>query len=301
LMGGRIWVVSQVGKGSTFLFTANLSVQADQSQRQAAPVSQCPNASVAFLKGLRILLADDSEDNRFLILSYLNDAGCQIEIAENGEIAWSLFQPGRYDLVLMDIEMPVMDGYAATRAIRLIEQQANAAATPVLALTAHAFADIVGKSQEAGFTAHLTKPVRKTALIDAIAQYTHAGSSRVAALPPPAHEAVAPAVAPSAAAAGARIKVRMEPGMEDIVPAYLAKRKKEIAQYRQALENQDFETIRMLGHKLKGTGAGYGFAELTSLGSALEQAALRRDSSDVRTKVDELANYVDNLELEYPE
>jgi hypothetical protein len=198
-----------------------------------------------------------------------------------------MFQPGRYDLVLMDIEMPVMDGYGATHAIRQTEQETGAAATPVLALTAHAFADMAMKSREAGFTAHLTKPIRKASLLEAVSRW---GRIAVESSAPPVPLERGPS----------RVKIRVEAGMEDVVPGYLAKRQKEIQQYRQALESQDFDTIRMLGHKMKGTGAGYGFAELTSLGSALEQAALQRDSSSIRTKVDELATYVDSVELEYP-
>jgi HPt (histidine-containing phosphotransfer) domain-containing protein len=87
--------------------------------------------------------------------------------------------------------------------------------------------------------------------------------------------------------------------MEDLVPSYLDKRRAEIAKYRQALIDEDFETIRMLAHKLKGTGAGYGFEELTSLGGQIEKAATSRDAARVRMCVDALASYIENVELNF--
>jgi HPt (histidine-containing phosphotransfer) domain-containing protein len=89
--------------------------------------------------------------------------------------------------------------------------------------------------------------------------------------------------------------------MEDVVPAYLEKRRKDVQNYRQALADENFEALRMLGHKMKGTGAGYGFSVLTEIGSAVEEAALRKDAASIATGVDRLAWYAGNVKLDYPD
>jgi signal transduction histidine kinase/ActR/RegA family two-component response regulator len=273
LMQGRIWVESTVGAGSTFFFTAQLGVQEDQSERTTSRTSS-PTSEAAFDKnaaGLRILLVDDADDNRFLIRCYLpRDAA--IDIAENGAIAVDLFQKNRYDVVLMDVEMPVMDGYAATRAMRRMESTTGRAATPVLALTAHSAAEIAASAFEAGFTEVLTKPLRRGTLLDALGRYQ----------PVPAVE-----------------RVLIEQGMEDVVPIYLNKRRADVLVYRRALAERDFDSIRNLGHKMKGTGAGYGFQTLTDLGDALESAAKHADAGAIQRKTEELARFLDTVEVEY--
>lgn len=117
---------------------------------------------------LRILLVEDSVTGRFLIEAYLKDTPYRIECAENGEIAVQKFTSSKYDIVLMDMQMPVMDGYTATRTIRDWEKEKGFDPTPIIALTAHALAEDAGKSLEAGCSAHLTKPVKKAELLQAI-------------------------------------------------------------------------------------------------------------------------------------
>ncbi|MBH0204081.1 MAG: response regulator, partial [Nitrospira sp.] len=118
----------------------------------------------------RILLVEDLEDNRDVVALFLKDTPYQIDMAENGAVALQKFQTGRYDLVLMDMQMPVMDGLTATAAIREWERAQQRRPTPIVALTANAFKEEADKCLAVGCTAHLTKPIKKKTLLTAIAQ-----------------------------------------------------------------------------------------------------------------------------------
>ncbi len=119
----------------------------------------------------RILLAEDLEDNRDVVALFLKNTAYELDMAENGAMALAKFQTGAYDLVFMDMQMPVMDGYVATSLIRQWEKEQARPTTPILALTANAFPEELEKSLVAGCTAHLTKPIKKKTLLDAVHQY----------------------------------------------------------------------------------------------------------------------------------
>jgi PAS domain S-box-containing protein len=148
-------------------------------QAVAAALGQTPvpskapvqTQSIPLLPPVRILLAEDLEDNREVVALFLKETPCVLDMAENGAVAVDKFHTGTYDLILMDIQMPVMDGYNATRAIRNWEQERQRPPIPILALTANAFQNELDQSLSAGCTAHLTKPIKKKTLLAAIAQY----------------------------------------------------------------------------------------------------------------------------------
>ncbi len=120
------------------------------------------------MRPLRILLADDSHDNRLLVQAYFKKTPHIIDEAEDGAAAVEKFRTGIYDLVLMDIEMPIMDGYSATRAIRAIENETGRPRIPIIALTASVLAEALDKAIDAGCDAYVAKPVKKATLLAAI-------------------------------------------------------------------------------------------------------------------------------------
>ena len=169
-MRGKIWVVSQPGQGSVFHVEIPFQeVPVDKTQRVSldAQNSALSERSV----GLSILLADDAEENCAVIKAYLKKTPHQLKVVEDGIQALEQFKKGIYDLVLMDIYMPGMDGYDTTREIRAWEQEHNLSPTPVLALTANAMKDDIEKTRQAGCNLHLAKPIRKKRLLEVLDTY----------------------------------------------------------------------------------------------------------------------------------
>jgi signal transduction histidine kinase/ActR/RegA family two-component response regulator len=260
LMGGRIWAESTPGLGSTMHFTARFFVAEGPAQRPTEHTSVVLHA-----RALRILLADDSEENRFLIRGYLKDSGCIIDEVENGAQAVEQFKQGAYDIVLMDAEMPVLDGYSATREIRAL------GSTPIFLLTAHALREARARSFEAGCTEHLTKPIKKATLLEAINKFVPVGD---------------------------RTQVSVEAWLRPVVGGYLEKRRGDVRKLRAAVERGDYDTIRTLGHQMSGTGGGYGFEPITEIGGALEEAALAGDTAHMRASIEDLDRYLNSVWVE---
>jgi CheY-like chemotaxis protein len=135
-------------------------------------IAAAPIAIAAAEPHLRVLLVDDSPDNRLLIKAYLRKLPFTIDEAENGEIAVSKFGSAPYSLVLMDLQMPIVDGIEATRQIRELEGARGVAPTPIIALTASALDEDVRRCLASGFNAHVAKPVKKAVLLEAIRNAT---------------------------------------------------------------------------------------------------------------------------------
>ena len=169
LMGGRIWVHSSVGTGSAFAFSVPFEVSAARTRRAPDAVGTGLEAA---LPALRILLAEDSPDNRTITIAYLENTPYVVEVAETGAIACKMFAAKDYDLVLMDRQMPVMDGLAATRAIRELEAASGRPPTPIIALTASALKGDREKCMAAGCTAFLTKPIKQEVLLQTIKDHS---------------------------------------------------------------------------------------------------------------------------------
>lgn len=179
LMDGQICVESELGKGCTFHFTCKfteplsdthtsvISTTIDQTIDTKSNVGKVPKN----LPNLNILLVEDNSDNRMLAMAYLKNTPFKVDIAENGQIAVDKFKSNEYHLVLMDIQMPVMDGYTATNEIRTWETTKSLPPTPIIALSAHALKEEEQKSLNAGCDGHITKPIKKKLLIETICNF----------------------------------------------------------------------------------------------------------------------------------
>lgn len=161
-LGGDIILShSEVGKGSTFVVTIvdrpELHINDLDSKRDRRTQQK---SEPDLLKGIKVLVVDDSPDNQLLIGLYLTKHGATVDSAENGVLGYQKALAGSFDIVLMDLQMPEMDGYTATQKLR-----SRSYRKPIIALTAHAMSEVSQKCLQAGFTAHLPKPVDSVQLV----------------------------------------------------------------------------------------------------------------------------------------
>jgi PAS domain S-box-containing protein len=247
-------------------------------------------------KPLRILLADDSPDSRMLIEAYLAQTRCHLDTVESGEQAVEKFMSAArsgepYDLVLMDMLMPGMDGYDATRMIRRWEIEQKLRPTPILALTASALVHDVRNCLEAGCSGHIAKPVRKQTLLRAIEQI----STRTVSL---SNENIVSTPARSRLENGSQtIIVQIEPELIVLAPGFLERKRADVGRLFTALERRDYETIDRLAHALKGEGGTFGFDEISELGALLGIAAKVGDEAAVRKHATALKDYLDRVKV----
>jgi signal transduction histidine kinase/CheY-like chemotaxis protein/HPt (histidine-containing phosphotransfer) domain-containing protein len=272
-LGGSLAVVSQLGQGATF--TATLPTG------DLAGVRLCEKPSVTAggdvlggrdrtptLTGIRVLLADDGDTNRKLLQLFLSRQGAQVVTAENGELAVAATLRQQFDVILMDMQMPVMDGYAATRRLRDRGHDG-----PIIALTAHAMLGDRKKCEDAGCSGYVTKPVNMDELVNVVYQAARRQSAAAAT------HAAAPAALSSDV-----IRSTLptdDPEIRDVVAEFAATVSHRIEAIERALQAADYGAIAGLAHALKGAGGTAGFDCLTEASARLERAARSQQAAGV--------------------
>lgn len=274
-MGGSVTVRSRQDEGSDFRVLLPLTPAVAPASRPSMQVNGThTHTVVAAGHPARILVAEDTDANFAVLDTYLRRAGYLVERAVNGLEAAAAAP--RCDLVLMDLEMPEMDGLEATRRIRAAERARCVPPVPVLALTAHALQEYRGRCLAAGCTGYLTKPVRMHTLLDAV------GS----------------ALEHAAAAGGAEYQeadalvVTVRPILAHLVPDFLDYCELEQVRLRDAVAAGNWADAARMGHTLKGTGPSMGFDEVGRLGLEIEQGAKAADGERVRRSIERLASHL---------
>ncbi len=277
-LGGEISVQSRPGQGSVFRVTletgcldgVTLNKEPFCEALRAPPQGQADSAWRQALPPMRILLVDDGETNRELISLVLTQAGASVVCAENGREGIDAALKQSFDLVLMDMQMPVMDGYTATRALRAAGFQ-----LPIIALTAHAMRDDQEKCLAAGCDAYLSKPVHFDALLEAVrtAEVDSRETKRSASAPPRVESPLPPI----------RSTLPTEnPKFQRIVADFVDKLDQKLEAMRQALEAGDWNAMAEMAHWLKGSGGTVGFDCLTAPAMELEQDVRGRNLPSAR-------------------
>ena len=287
-LGGTIAVVSRVDKGSTFI------VEVDTGSIEGVPTTGSPPSEAVSEADLdesckalpildaRVLLVEDGDTNRKLIRVVLQRAGAKVITAKNGQIGVDLGVSQPFDLVLMDMQMPVMDGYTASRVLRK-----KGVKVPIIALTAHALRGDEEKCRDAGCSGYLSKPVVPEVLVKtvtaALGQSPYAESPTVDTQAPEAESAIV-----------SRLPLD-DPEFREIVAEFVDTLHHKIQQMREKLEERDFAELSQLAHWLKGAGGTAGFSEFTRPAAELERFSAGEKTEESRKTVEVIAGVVERV------
>jgi PAS domain S-box-containing protein len=284
LLGGELTATSVPGEGSAFALTVpagdlrGVTILRDPSEAIQETAHDTRASTEKDLAGLRILLAEDGYDNQELIRTVLCNAGAEVEIAENGCVAVNKAEAEVFDVILMDMNMPEMDGYDATRLLRQ-----RGYTRPILALTANAMSSDCERCLSAGCDDHLTKPIDRSRLIRTIAQ--RAGNRSACADATPATPAEAPAAEEDAIVSRFADDADIAP-LIDIFVGHLSP---QVDAMQHALTDGRCEDVQRTAHQLKGCGGSYGYSSLTDAARTLEDAAKARDIPAAQRALDKVA------------
>ncbi len=269
-LGGDLVVHSELGKGSTFTATIEAvpcrgAAESTSPTAQAQVPSDDPAGDANVLQGKRMLVVDDGPSNRKLIRLVLRRAGVEVEMAEDGQQAVDLAAAQSFDLILMDMQMPVMDGYTATRELRR-----RGLTIPILALTAHAMREDQAKCLEAGCSGYLPKPVQQDFLLAELARTLEHASGRTG----DGGERTTTGGGPPLVST----LPLDDPEFCEIVEEFVLSLPEQLRRLRDAHAAGDFEELTRQSHRLKGAGGMAGFADLMTVAKQLEDLARNQEA-----------------------
>ncbi len=278
LMGGEMGVHSQPGEGATFWFTLPLSPASAEAQelleqqaQNTLPPLELPARQVAY----HILLAEDNPVNQEVAKAELESLGCHVSIAQNGREAFDLYQKKQFELILMDCEMPELDGFQATEVIRRYEQQqVKKPHIPIIALTANA---VIGSQQacmQAGMDGYLSKPFTREQLLDILRPWlNNPQPMNAASNTPPDTVDIEQAMSEQDMLEQKKIDKlrRLQPQMLDkIIHLYLQHSSEQMLSLETAFAEQDHEQLGRISHSLKSASLNVGAVLFSKLCKAVE-------------------------------
>jgi signal transduction histidine kinase/DNA-binding response OmpR family regulator len=280
LMGGDIAVSSNLGSGSTFTMEIDAGEIGDAPMLERfdeslspAPAAEQHTPSIR-LRG-RILLAEDGPDNQLLLSLQLREAGAEVVIADNGRIAVELARREPFDLIFMDMQMPELDGYAATSRLRELGCK-----VPIVALTAHAMSHDRAKCLAAGCSDYCAKPIEKERLLTVASLYLQRGAIDRTGNSEPVRSAAAKTAT-----------------MARAVNDFVGRLPQRVTTLSSLLAEQNLAELRRALHQIKGAGSGFGFPDLTALAARAESAVKSSEAlEDVASKVGELVQFMRRIE-----
>jgi len=270
LMNGEISVESELGKGAGFRFTAQMQVPVDQE----VALSECEREQQGLEQslcqyGCRILLAEDNLTNQIVAEGMLELFGCTVDIADNGREAVAAVEERKYDLILMDCQMPELDGYSATSEIRELERLAGDSHTPIVALTAHAMSGAQERCFNAGMDDYLSKPLYQEQL-QAVLEKWLSRAKRSEEQKQTERAALSPV---DWSVLKDLQKIQRE-GKSDIVArvvdAFIASSEPLVEKLHKAVEEDDHEILQNVAHSFKSSSASVGGIELSKMCAELE-------------------------------
>jgi hypothetical protein len=292
-MGGELIVKSTFGKGS--IFSCHLPLPpAAPSERGRLRLDASLILPENF-PSLKILAVDDIKENLEVIKMYLKDYPVDIQAAENGKEALELFATNEFDLILMDVRMPIMDGISAAQEIRNKEKSgiATSKTTPqvILAITAHAFQEQKNKFLSAGFDGVLTKPFFKRELIQTLFRFSTKDQTPIAA-EKMGNKAIGYCLENYQ-------PENIPESLREMLPDLFRTISENLTLMKTLLQNEDYENIYVTAHSLKGVAGMFGFQKLASLITDLSQTVKARDVIVVDELFDVLDTYVIQLKIQF--